>query len=386
MTAIEAHEPPQGLLGFRPVARLRTADGRQVAPGRLFRSATPQFVGADAARRFVDAVGLRTIIDLRLPREVRKEGSGGFAGTGARIVNVPFAVRETVRAESAVAPMTSPDPLVGTYLGYLADGSAFRRVIETLLAADGLPALVHCTLGKDRTGVAYAILLDALGILRADIAADYARSTGEVADMMNRLRDMASYGDDVAVYPPEAYSTSPANVLRFLAWVDLTFGGSRSYLESAGVGAAALDELAAKILEPGEGAVMTQVTRSITLDASAEETWRVVGDVANVHRWVPALIDTTMDADIRTVTFADGAPARERVLARSDEDRTYTYTYLDGPIPLDEYFSTLSVGPHHHDRGALVTWTATLAATPEVVQSVDEMYRTSLARLEELLG
>lgn len=131
---------------------------------------------------------------------------------------------------------------------------------------------------------------------------------------------------------------------------------------------------------------MAEVSHSIVLNASVEDTWKVVGDVGNVHKWVPAIASTRMDGDVRIATFADGGgEARERIVSHSDADRTYTYSYLEGPIPLDEYTSTLTVSPHHDGPGAFVSWTATLQAAPEVVASIDELYRTSLAELKEIL-
>ena len=260
------------------------------------------------------------------------------------------------------------------------------RIVETLADARRRPVLIHCTLGKDRTGVATAVVLDALGVLRSDIAADYAAMADDLGVMMGRLRELPSYGDAVDLYPPEAATASPATVLRFLAWMDQLHGGSRGYLIAAGVADEQLDTLADQMLEPVEGEIMSQVTQSIILAADPDAVWAVVGDVANVHKWVPALAETHMDGDVRVATFAEGGEAREQIVSRSDRDRTYTYTYLDGPIPLDEYSSTITVGPDAAGTGSLVTWNATLQAAPEVVSSIDDLYAASLAQLRELLA
>ncbi|TYQ11747.1 UNVERIFIED_ORG: Protein tyrosine/serine phosphatase [Gordonia westfalica J30] len=376
---------PPGLLGYRAVEGLRSSDGRRLAEGRLFRSATPQFVDERTAREFVDTVGLAGIVDLRLAREAQREGSGGFAATGVDIVNIPFAVRKTVSAESAVAPMLGPDPLVNTYLNYLTAEAAFRGLVDRLTQPNALPALVHCTVGKDRTGVAIAIVLDAIGILRSDIAHEYGRRSEDVATMMRKLRGMASYGDAVDVYPPEASTSVPATVLRFLAWVDLVHGGARAYLTGIGIADTQIDELADRLLVPDEGGIMSQVNKAITVAGSAEDAWKIVGDVARVHTWVPAISATRMDGEVRIATFADGGEAREKIISHSDEDRTYSYTYLGGPIPLEEYTSTLTVAPHHDGSGSLITWDATLEADPAVVQSIEQLYDASLAELKALL-
>lgn len=245
--------------------------------------------------------------------------------------------------------MTSPDPLVGTYVGCMRDRDSFRTIVEQLSTPQRMPAMIHCTVGKDRTGV--AVNLDAMGVLRSDIVANYVARGDDVGTMMRKLRDMASYGDAVDVYPPEAYTSVAATMLRFLGWVDLQHGGARRYLEASGVTGSQLDALADLLLIPDGGTTMSQITHSIVLNASADDVWKVVGDVANVHAWVPALSATRMDGDVRVATFADGGEARERIVAHSDANRSYTYTYLGGPIPLQQYESTLAVGPHHKGTG-----------------------------------
>ncbi|WP_288436669.1 tyrosine-protein phosphatase [uncultured Gordonia sp.] len=372
---------PEGLLGFRPVARLRTGDGRRIAPGLLYRSGTVQFVDADGAVDLVARTGLRQIIDLRLDYEASTEGSGGFAGTDVAITHAPFAIRTPVAEGSAVAPMTAPDPLVGTYRGYLAATDVFARIIDALLADHGVPALVHCTLGKDRTGVAVGVLLDAVGVLRADICADYLAGADDLPLMVDRLSTMKSYGDAINVYPPQALRIDPATMLRFLAWLDIEHGGARSWLRSTGIAESRLDALGDRLLVSDGGPTTTQILRSAHLPISADAAWAIVGDVAGVHRWVPGLAATSVENDIRTVTFDDRSQAHEQIIAHDDVGRSYTYRYLDGPIPLDAYESTVTVGPDHDGTGSLVVWNATLQATPDVLTAVEGLYDAGMATL-----
>ena len=377
-------EGPAGLLGFRPIAGLRTSDGRRVIDGALYRSATPQFVAAADARHFVERTGLRQIVDLRLDYEAAAEGSGGFSATEVAILNIPFAIRAPVAEGSAVAPMPGADPLVATYLGYLGACDAFRALIDALLDRDGLPAMVHCTMGKDRTGVAVAMVLDSIGVLRRDICRNYAQRSEDIPAMMGRLREMASYGDAVDVYPPEAMQMDPATVLRFLAWMDLRHNGTRQWLASVGVDATRLLQLENTLLEDDMTTASTQILRSVVLPATPDEVWAVVGDTGGVHRWIPGIDSSSVDGEVRTAIFDDGSPAHERIVEHDDARRTYTYSYLDGPLPLDAYESTITVGPELDGDGALFVWNATLSATPEVVTAVEGLYDAGIARLQEI--
>jgi protein-tyrosine phosphatase len=240
-----------GLLGFREVAGLPTADGGTVRPGLLYRSGTPQFLDEDGARALLADTGIRGTVDLRLPHEIDVEGRGPLDRLGVAHVRNPFVIRGLVAAGSAVAPMSGPDPLVANYLRYLDNGLGAVAGVVTALAAPGaLPALVHCTVGKDRTGVAIALVLGALGVSHADVAAEYARGQDDVGAAMARLRTMASYRDAVDVYPPEAYRADPGVMLRFLAAVDERHGGVRGLLTAGGADPAALDRLTDRLVEP----------------------------------------------------------------------------------------------------------------------------------------
>lgn len=191
-----------GLLGYREVAVLRTVDGGRLRPGLLHRSGTPQFLTPGDAAALVADTGIRTVLDLRLPHEVDREGRGALADLPVRHVPNPFTIRSLLAPGSSVAPMTGDDPLLETYLGYLDDDSAAVVGVLVELARPGaLPALVHCTVGKDRTGVAIALLLDAIGVRREEIVAEYTAGEADAAPAMERLRTMATYGEAVDVHP-----------------------------------------------------------------------------------------------------------------------------------------------------------------------------------------
>ncbi len=197
-----------GLLGFRDVGGLCTNDGGQVRRGLLYRSGTPQFLASDAARALIADTGIRATIDLRLPHEVAVEGRGPPRRAGGC---------STFRTRSAsTTPSPRPPrwprcpvttPLVTRYLAYLAqDAAGVVSLISRLLDPGVLPVLVHCTVGKDRTGVAVALLLDAIGVRREDIVTDYATAPDDVVASMHRLREMASYGAATDLYPPQVWT------------------------------------------------------------------------------------------------------------------------------------------------------------------------------------
>ncbi len=251
MNAAEPASPRlEGCLNFRDVGGLRTRDGRRVRRGLLYRSDTLQFLTAEAGRVLHENIGIRTVIDLRLPLEVRREGRGVLERLPHRYISLPFGVGELVAEDSAVVRFHGDDPVVSSYLGFLQHSPGAVAAVPAALADEGaLPAMVHCTVGKDRTGVAIAVVLEAIGVERGEIAAEYAAGSDNIPVAMARLRQMPTYGDAVDVYPPEAWVSEPESILRFLAGVDDRFGGVHALLAEQGVDGRVLDVLRDRLTE-----------------------------------------------------------------------------------------------------------------------------------------
>jgi protein-tyrosine phosphatase len=114
----------------------------------------------------VTGLGLRTVVDLRTQPEV------DFAPSpvGGRVTHV-----------SVLAGDLQDLPLeLGALYRYFVDecGEQIAEAIGELSADHAMPALVHCSAGKDRTGLVIALILAVLGVPDELIAADYALSAG----------------------------------------------------------------------------------------------------------------------------------------------------------------------------------------------------------------
>ncbi|MGW5385311.1 SRPBCC family protein [Nocardia sp. NPDC003963] len=123
---------------------------------------------------------------------------------------------------------------------------------------------------------------------------------------------------------------------------------------------------------------------------SAAQLWARVGDPGAVADWIPAISESRMDGDIRHVVFTDGNPARERIVEHRDADRRYTYRYIDGPLALDFYESTIEVA-ESADGTSEIRWWAEFSAETEAVESalataIESIYTGALAELAGLLA
>ena len=108
---------------------------------------------------------------------------------------------------------------------------------------------MHCTAGKDRTGVAVAVILDAVGAERDAVIDDYAQSernlAGPWADRM--LAGIEQMGAPLTPEVRELVTgTPPAAMAQAFAWIDER-GGSADYLRSGGLTEAELDGLRARL-------------------------------------------------------------------------------------------------------------------------------------------
>lgn len=103
-----------------------------------------------------------------------------------------------------------------------------------------------------------------------------------------------------------------------------------------------------------------EVQRSVEVAASAEEVWSVIGEVCSIADWHPVIasciVEDEVDALFRLLQTEDGGQIHEQILEIDDSARYYTYSILEGPLPVRGYLSTLSVGPGEEDGSAVVVW------------------------------
>ena len=163
-----------GVSNLRDLGGYRSAEGRIVRRGLVFRSAAlAGLTESDMAS--VDALGLRTICDFRGVEE-RQRAVTRLAG--ARIVSLPIeptvgaGLRDILQTKEATGEALHA-VLEQAYVAYaLSSQAQFRGFLD--LVADGhTPLLFHCAAGKDRTGFAAALLLQALGVPWETVAADF---------------------------------------------------------------------------------------------------------------------------------------------------------------------------------------------------------------------
>jgi protein-tyrosine phosphatase len=153
-----------GLANFRDIGGLPVAGGGHTRYRTLYRSHALH--GLDArGMAGVRALGLRTLLDLRDADE---------------LVQWPYEFDDpaTIRLHVPVLGILPvPDGQEDLYVHMIgACGDGFTEAVRVLARPEALPALVHCAIGKDRTGIAVALALSAVGVPDEAIVTDYVKS------------------------------------------------------------------------------------------------------------------------------------------------------------------------------------------------------------------
>ena len=107
-----------------------------------------------------------------------------------------------------------------------------------------------------------------------------------------------------------------------------------------------------------------EVQKSATVAASPDKVWHTIGDFCGIAAWHPAVekcVPSDKDGQkIRTLSLKGGGTLVEQQVSRDDKVMSYTYTIVEGPLPVSDYRSTLAVAPE--GSGSKVSWQGSFAA------------------------
>jgi protein-tyrosine phosphatase len=248
-----------GAWNFRDVA-----EETGVRPGRFFRSSELSHLD-DSGREAIRRLGITDVADLRSAREVERHGPG-LVPSGVEVHLLHFhevsAVDGEAPHEAAFQKMMGEKPddediavaarrfMTDEYLRFPTLSGAQRAVRQVIsLLADQRPVIAHCFAGKDRTGFTVATVLDAVGVDRDAVVADFLRSNDAVPRLREQIlasiRDRTDTAEEVTF--AEARLTDAVLGVQedYLAAsrrsIEQNYGSLRDYLDAAGVSA---DDLA----------------------------------------------------------------------------------------------------------------------------------------------
>ncbi|KAM0335731.1 hypothetical protein ACHAQA_000781 [Verticillium albo-atrum] len=251
---------------------------RRVREGLLFRSARPDEASREDRARLRDDLGIKTVVDLRTKTEHLKQmqkrqpqpqsETPAIAQTndaaakpvkipGLRYTNISLAGKGLERHLAWQLSWWNLFQLIFYHvLGYRIQAMAIMgrevlqvrglvglgldtmdycqgetvAVLQSFLGPEGLPSLVHCTQGKDRTGLIIALVLMMLNIPVAAIEHDYALTDAALgADKDERLKEIREIG-----LTKNWGSTDPRMITAIAEHLSTKYGGLDEYLDIIG--------------------------------------------------------------------------------------------------------------------------------------------------------
>lgn len=166
--------PLQGGRNFRDLGGYRTEGGRMVRWGKLYRSGSMAGL-TDADLTYLDGLGVQVICDFRASDEQASEPT---RWSGPRRYSRDYRMDTGALAAAFSTGVPTPEAvkaqMARTYVTMAYDqAEAYRAMFQALIAGHA-PLTFHCSAGKDRTGVAAALILTALGVPRPVVVQDYA--------------------------------------------------------------------------------------------------------------------------------------------------------------------------------------------------------------------
>ena len=230
----DRHYPFEGCFNFRDIGGYLNQDGMRVKKGLYFRTGRQDRMTEKDLAELSD-LKISTQIDLRKPDEVLDQGKGPLEAMGANYINI------------AVIPEGGSDQLsklVGDtgisgkrYLGYLEFGpTSWLRLFGILSNLEYLHVVLHCTAGKDRTGVSTAFLLSVLGVNRDLIEADYLLTNLDTERQADFIESTVGYPDGYDRESMIAAAGVPKDAMKdFLDGVESKWGSAVEYLKKIGV-------------------------------------------------------------------------------------------------------------------------------------------------------
>lgn len=228
MTLKDRHIPLTGATNFRDFGGYQTTEGRTVRRNVLFRSdSLHQLTNQDFHR--ISELGIASICDLRRDRE-RLHAPTSWNDPTTSIYHLPLIsndLESTIKRAASEGDSFNEElarrMMIDIYRYLITDDNAlfhFRQMFSLLAEPANLPVLIHCSGGKDRTGVSCALILWLLGVSRDDIVDDYFHS-------------QQLYGDkvDVGSAASQVFEHEEIGEWQYAA-LKLMFGVQREYIET----------------------------------------------------------------------------------------------------------------------------------------------------------
>lgn len=241
---------------FRDMGGYQAAGGRTVRWATLYRSGIMSKIESSEIA-LLESLGIVSICDLRTTKERQHRPTTWHEGSPVEMVVRDYDMSAGILKNLIKRPDTTSAEIAGhmhaIYRDLLEEQSEsyiglFRRLVD-----GKVPLAFNCTAGKDRTGIAAALILSVLGVSRADIMDDYALTNASIDGLIDLMSQDEDYADWYNQQPEAAYPLLRAEPLYLEGMFDeleTRYGGLDAYLAKIlSVGPAEVEAIRTHLLE-----------------------------------------------------------------------------------------------------------------------------------------
>jgi protein-tyrosine phosphatase len=234
---VTAHEARflefDGAHNFRDLGGLPTLDGATTRPGVMFRSDALHHLQPTDVERLLE-LGMRLVIDLRSRIELERTGRGPLESTPIDWLHAPLT--QSDGAVQELPPALAEGDLGRHYVESLAERTeTLAAVIRQLATPANLPAVFHCTAGKDRTGMVAALVLSLVGVGDDVIVEDYTLTDDRMVLVMERIRAGGDFPEPLTPVSERVARAEASSMETFLGALTRTYGGAEGWARAAGI-------------------------------------------------------------------------------------------------------------------------------------------------------
>ena len=251
----------EGVINFRDAGGYKTADGGRVRSGMIYRSgALHNLTERDLNK--LHELNIKLVCDLRSEDERLAEPDKLPPNPGPTYLHLPLAGEED-RRKRLMAILFNRRQLVSMmrefYVEVIIEQNArlYGDMLRRFADPANLPAIIHCTAGKDRTGVGVALLLSVLGVPEETIIADYSLSNqhyNRFLEFGRRAVEPIAWLRVKAEDLQPLFLADPANLRAVFAHIRERYGSLPVYLRDvAGLDDATQNQLRAVLVERTAG-------------------------------------------------------------------------------------------------------------------------------------
>ncbi|MFN0025781.1 MAG: tyrosine-protein phosphatase [Acidimicrobiales bacterium] len=235
-----------GAANVRDLGGLPAPNGQTIS-GMVLRSDALDALSPADVDHLLQRWHLRHVVDLRSDGERLERGRGllnehPIRYSELQIIDEAQLEQRRTEREQRLANGESVAQLVAEGYAQLIDwgSTAFVAAFRAITAPDGGPALIHCSAGKDRTGILAALLLGAAGVHHHAIVADYALTTERMDRVIARLASAERFAYLAENVQSFVFAAHAETMEWFLQHLDDGWGGPAGWLRAHGV---TVDEL-----------------------------------------------------------------------------------------------------------------------------------------------